>query len=235
MELKMETRKPRSKNNSLKQHDILKNIPLFSCLNDEEISILSQIAVERTYLKNTIIITEGDASTSLYAVCSGKANAISISPDGRQIILNTFRSGDYFGEMSFIDAEPRCATVETRKLTRMLILSRDQFSHILLSNPETSFRLMKGLLGKLRKATSQIEDLVFSDVYGRVSRLLLHLAKPRNDMRMIEEKLTHQEIADMVGSSREMVSRILKELSVGEYIAIKKKVITIKKELPYSW
>ena len=137
MELKMETRKPRSKNNSLKQHDILKNIPLFSCLNDEEISILSQIAVERTYLKNTIIITEGDASTSLYAVCSGKANAISISPDGRQIILNTFRSGDYFGEMSFIDAEPRCATVETRKLTRMLILSRDQFSHILLSNPET--------------------------------------------------------------------------------------------------
>jgi len=235
MDMKMETRKTRSKNNSFKQHDILKNIPLFSCLNDEEISILAQIAVERTYPKNKIIISEGDTSTSLYVVCSGQANAISISPDGRQIILNTFRTGDYFGEMSFIDAEPRCATVETRKLTRMLVLSRDKFSHILLSNPETSFRLMKGLLEKLRKATRQIEDLVFSDVYGRVSRLLIHLAKPRNDTRMIEERLTHQEIADRVGSSREMVSRILKELSVGEYITIQKKIITINKELPYSW
>ncbi|QTA85458.1 Transcriptional regulator, Crp-type [Desulfonema magnum] len=223
------------KNNRLKQYEILKNIPLFSCLNDEEIRALAEIAVERTFSKNTILINEGDTSDALYVVCKGKANAIGIDPNGKQIVLNTFGSGDYFGEMSFIDGEPRCATVETKRLAHLLIIPRDKFNHIITSNPEISFKLMKGLLEKIRKATRQIEDLVFMDVYGRVARLLIQFSEPRDQKRITKEKLTHQEIADMVGASREMVSRILKELSVGDYITIKDRIITINRELPYSW
>lgn len=225
------------KNEKPDQMEMLKNVSLFSYLDDDEIRMLSDISTERTYPKNRIVIFEGDTATSLYVICSGKANAVSISPEGRQIILNTFGPGDYFGEMSFIDGEPRCATVEAREISRMLIIPRDRFSHAFFSNPDISFRLMKGLVRKLRRATLQIGDLVFKDVYGRVARLLMEHSVPSGEKLMIKEKLTHQDIADMVGASREMVSRILGELSNGEFIRIEKKskIMTIEKRLPFSW
>ncbi|MCP4112509.1 MAG: cyclic nucleotide-binding domain-containing protein [Desulfobacteraceae bacterium] len=95
---------------------MLKNIPLFSCLDHDELSALEKIAIQRTYQKNTVLISEGDTGNSLYVVCKGKANAVGTDPDGKQIILNSFGPGDYFGEMSFIDGEPISATVETKKL-----------------------------------------------------------------------------------------------------------------------
>jgi CRP/FNR family cyclic AMP-dependent transcriptional regulator len=215
--------------------NILRNVPLFSCLNDKEVCMLADISVEKTYPKNSILISDGDTTDSLYIICKGKANAVSIDAVGKQIILNTFGPGDYFGEMSFIDGEPRCANIETKKKTWVMIIPRKQFGHILSLNPEISLKLMEGLLQKLRKATRQIEQLVFTDVYGRVVRLLMEISKPEGEKRIIEERPTHQEIADMVGASREMVSRILKELSLGDYIIIERKTVTINKKFPYAW
>lgn len=212
--------------------DVFKNIPLFSCLGKYEIRLLEEIAVEKSYKKNTIIINEGDTGNSLYVVLSGKAQAISADESGKEIVLNVFGKDDYFGEMSFIDGEPRCAAVRTKENSRLLIISGDKFKNILMSNPEFMFMIMKGLLQKIRTATRQIETLAFRNGYERVSRLLMGMAKPYDDKMIIDERLTQQTIADRVGISREIVNRIMKELSVGGFVTTQKGTIIIHKILP---
>jgi len=217
----------------MKPYDILKEVPLFSCLDDHELREMAEIAIEKTFPKDTIIIHEGDTSTSMYVVLTGKAHAIAMNEaDGKQIVLNEFEQGDYFGEMSFLDAEPRCATVKTREKTRFLVLSDEKFRKILTSKPDIYSRLIKGLLQKLRKATRQVEELAFHDVYKRVVLLLKRLAISEDGKQIVRQKMTMKEIGEMVGASREMISKIMKELSDGGYITIHKDSIVIHKPLP---
>lgn len=213
---------------------MLKNIPLFSCLNDHELDALSKVAVKKTFPKNTILFTEGDTTNSLYIICSGKVKVTINNNEGKEVILSMLGSGEYFGEMALLDGEPRSACVITKESTELLIISKEDFMDIFSSNP-IAFSLLKGLSKRLREANKKIESLALLDVYGRVARLLIQLAKPKDQNLVIEDKMTHQEIANMIGSSREMVSIILKELSNGGYITIEKKFITINKKLPYSW
>ena len=146
--------------------------------------------------------------------------------------MSTQRAGEYFGEMSLIDKEPRSATIMTKEPTQMLIIHRDDFLKVFNTNPDMVYDLFRVLLKRLRKSTDKVESLAFKDVYGRIAILLTRLAKPEDDKWVIDEKLTHSEIANRIGSSREMVSKILKELSTGGYIATDKKRITIYKQLP---
>ncbi|MDQ1330919.1 MAG: Crp/Fnr family transcriptional regulator [Thermodesulfobacteriota bacterium] len=220
---------------TLKQAGILKNIPIFSCLHDDELYELTNVAIKKSFLKNTILISEGDSTDSLYVVCSGKVKAIITDEHGKEVILSIFGPGEYFGELAFIDGEHRSASIITREPTEVLIISRDGLRDILSSNPNLAFNLLVGVVKRLREATKQIEGLALMDVYGRVARLLVHLAKSQGEKHIIEEKLTHQEIANMTGSSREMVSRIFKDLIAGGYISVENKLITINKSLPYSW
>jgi CRP/FNR family cyclic AMP-dependent transcriptional regulator len=213
---------------------MLKNIPLFSSLNDQELDALSKVAVKKTFPKNTILFSEGDRSDSLYVICSGKIKVTINDREGNEVILAMLGPGEYFGEMALLDSEPRSACAITKEPTQLLIFSKNDFMDIFSSNP-IAFNLLKGLITRLREANKKIESLALLDVYGRVARLLIQLAKPQNQKMVIEDKLTHQEIANMVGSSREMVSIILKELSNGGYITIDKKQITINRKLPYSW
>jgi CRP/FNR family cyclic AMP-dependent transcriptional regulator len=213
---------------------MLKNIPLFSSLNDQELDALSKVAVKKTFPKNTILFSEGDRSDSLYVICSGKIKVTINDREGNEVILAMLGPGEYFGEMALLDSEPRSACAITKESTQLLIFSKNDFMDIFSSNP-IAFNLLKGLITRLREANKKIEGLALLDVYGRVARLLIQLAKPQNQKMVIEDKLTHQEIANMVGSSREMVSIILKELSNGGYITIDKKQITINRKLPYSW
>ena len=219
----------------LKPTEILKNIPIFSSLNDDDLSELSMAAVKKAFLKNTVLLNEGDETDSLYIICSGKVKAIINDENGKEVILSIFGPGEYFGEIAFIDGERRSATVITREPTEVLIISSGVFRDIFSSNPNMAFNLLVGAVKRLREATKQIESLALMDVYGRVARLLVNYAKPKGDKLFIEEKLTHQEIANMTGSSREMVSRIFKDLLTGEYISIENRHITINKPLPYSW
>jgi CRP/FNR family cyclic AMP-dependent transcriptional regulator len=219
----------------LKQAGILKNIPIFSCLHDDELYELTNVAVKKAFPKNTILISEGDKTDSLYVIYSGKVKAIITDENGKEVILSIFGPGEYFGELAFIDGEQRSATIITREPTEVLIISRDGLRDILSSNPNLAFNLLVGVVKRLREATKQIEGLALMDVYGRVARLLVHLAKAEGEKHVIEEKLTHQEIANMTGSSREMVSRIFKDLIAGGYITVENKQITINKHLPYSW
>ncbi|MBU1180961.1 MAG: Crp/Fnr family transcriptional regulator [Proteobacteria bacterium] len=219
----------------MKPAEILKNIPIFSFLNDDDLSELSMAAVKKTFLKNTVLLNEGDETDSLYIICSGKVKAIINDEHGKEVILSIFGPGEYFGEIAFIDGERRSATIMTREPTEVLIISSGVFRDIFSSNPDMAFNLLVGAVKRLREATKQIESLALMDVYGRVARLLVNYAKPKGDKLFIEEKLTHQEIANMTGSSREMVSRIFKDLLTGEYISIENRHITINKPLPYSW
>jgi len=213
---------------------MLKNIPLFSCLTDSELTAIEKVAVKKTFPKNTILLSEGDSTDALYVICEGKVKVTIDDNEGKELILSILGTGEYFGEMSLLDDEPRSASVTTKETTQLLIISKNDFMGFFSSNP-IALNLLKDLIKRLREANKKIESLGLLDVYGRVARILNQFAKSQEGKMVIEEKLTHQEIANMIGSSREMVSIILKELSNGGYITIDKKLITINKKLPYSW
>ena len=213
---------------------MLKNIPLFSSLTDSELTAIEKVAVKKTFPKNTILLSEGDSTDALYVICEGKVKVTIDDNEGKELILSILGTGEYFGEMALLDDEPRSASVTTKETTQLLIISKNDFMGFFSSNP-IALNLLKDLIKRLREANKKIESLGLLDVYGRVARILNQFAKSQEGKMVIEEKLTHQEIANMIGSSREMVSLILKELSNGEYITIDKKLITINKKLPYSW
>ena len=213
---------------------MLKNIPLFSSLTDSELTAIEKVAVKKTFPKNTILLSEGDSTDALYVICEGKVKVTIDDNEGKELILSILGTGEYFGEMALLDDEPRSASVTTKETTQLLIISKNDFMGFFSSNP-IALNLLKDLIKRLREANKKIESLGLLDVYGRVARILNQFAKSQEGKMVIEEKLTHQEIANMIGSSREMVSIILKELSNGGYITIDKKLITINKKLPYSW
>ena len=215
--------------------DMLKNIPLFSCLEDPEIEFLEKVMKKKSFPKNSIIFSEGEDSDSVYIIKKGKVKAIVADENGKEITLNIHGPGEYFGEMSFIDGEPRSATIITKEPAEFMMIMRDDFKKVLSSNPDMAFNMLKGVTHLLRQATHKIENLAFLDVYGRLCNVLKQYAKPKGEKLVVEEKLTHQELANIVGSSREMISRILKELVDGGYLAIDKKQITIQKKLPSSF
>lgn len=214
---------------------MLREIPLFSRLDDKALGNLEKAAIRRAYPKNTILISKGDKSDQLFVVLKGKLKVSITDASGKEIIMSLLGAGDYFGEMAMIDGESRSATIVTTQASEVLTISRDDFHRTLMSSPELMFELLKVLARKVRIATDKLESLAFEDVYGRLVKLLIQLAKPHEDVWIVEDSLTHQEIANMIGSSREMVTRILKALTSGGYISIDRKRITIKRKLPASF
>lgn len=219
----------------MKEVELLRQIPIFSCLDEASLERLAQVAIRKKYPRNTVLLSEGDVTDSLYVIVSGKVKTIINDENGREIILSISGPGDYFGEMALIDGEPRSATIVTREACQLFIFSKEDLRGLLRSNPDMVFTLLKGLVRRLRDTDKKIESLALMDVYGRIAQLLIQMAEPRDGALVVHEPLTHQEIANMVGASREMVSRILNELGRGGYISVEKKVITLHKKLPYSW
>ncbi len=211
---------------------MLERVSLFHDLDQNEITELEAIGQERSVAKNTMVINEGDDTDCLYIILKGKAHALRSDESGRQFIVNRFGPYDYFGEMSFFDRHARCATVITKEKCTLMILPRKAFFSFAAQHPEIYSNVIRALLDKLRKATQQIEELAFLDVYGRLARVLI---ENKNAEGVIEEKLTQQELADMVGSSRETVNRIFNELVAGGYIVKEMGKIKIQKKLPYSF
>jgi len=214
---------------------MLREIPLFSRLDDKALGNLEKAAIRRAYPKNTILISKGDQSDQLFVVLKGKLKVSITDASGKEIIMSLLGAGDYFGEMAMIDGESRSATIVTTQASEVLTISRDDFHRTLMSSPELMFELLKVLARKVRIATDKLESLAFEDVYGRLVKLLIQLARPHEDVWIVEDRLTHQEIANMIGSSREMVTRILKALTSGGYISIDRKRITIKRKLPATF
>ncbi len=211
---------------------MLERVPMFNNIDLHACKELEAIGLRRLYRKNTVVITEGDDTNSLYILLSGSANAIQSDQSGRQLVINRFQPYDAFGEMSFLDGSPRSASVVTNTPCEVMIIPRKRFQALVAERPEIAWDIILYLLSRLRQATRQINDLAFLDVYGRLAHFL---EQNQNKDGVVSEKLTQQEIADIIGSSRETVSRIFSELKAGQFIATRKGSIIIKKKLPYNF
>ena len=197
-------------------------------LSGMELRALAAQGVIKAFPKNAIIVSEGDETDSFYVIISGRVKVFVSDEEGREIVLATQGPGDYFGEM-VLDGGPRSASVMTLEAFALRGHPEKKFHDFLLTHPAFSTHLIEKLIRRTRALTENVKSLALMDVYGRVARLLLELAVEEDGKLVIDEKLTQQDIASRVGASREMISRIFKDLAAGGYISIEKKRITIHK------
>ena len=210
---------------------MLEQVPMFADIDRRDILDLEAQCLERQVPKNTLVISEGDRTDSLYILLKGSARALRTDESGRQFVVNRFDPLDTFGEMSLFDRNARCATVITKTRCTLMVLPRKAFFDFAARHTGIYRNMIKTLLEKLRKATAQIGELAFLDVYGRLVRFLI---ENQDADGVIQEKLTQQDLADIVGSSRETVCRIYNELAAGGYLTKEKGLLKILKRLPYS-
>ena len=213
----------------------LKAVPFFTQLSEHELDVVRAIATEKNYPKNAVVLTEGEMGDSLFMIQSGKVKVFIGDPDGREMILKILGPGDFFGEMSMIDKQPRSASVTTLEGCTFLVMTHAAFEKCIEQAPRIANMVMRILAQRMREADKKIGTLALMDVYGRVASTLLELAVPIDGKLMVGEKLSQQDLANMVGASREMVNRILKDLSDRGFISVESKAITIiNRELPPS-
>ena len=205
---------------------VLQKVPLFHSLPEAEIAPFGDLMRERSYPKGSVILFEDDPGDALYVVASGQVKVVLIGEDGREVILSVLGEGTFFGEMALLDDEPRSAHVIAMEDSVVLALRREDFRARLRASPEVGIALLKELSRRLRRADDQIGSLVLLDVNGRVAELLVRLATEEGGER-ITRKVTHATIAQMIGSSRETVSRTMRELQDRGLIAVTRQDITL--------
>lgn len=188
----------------------------------------------QNYRKDVVIIQEGDYGDTLYIVLAGRVKVFATGENEREVVLDAHGPGEYVGEMA-LDGGPRSASVITVEPTICSVVTRVTLKEHIAKHPEFAFELLAKVIRRARRATTNVKHLALLDVYGRVARLFNALAVEQDGARVIPEKLTHQEIAARVGSSREMVSRLMKDLERGGYLESTAKRITLKKPLPPAW
>ncbi len=206
---------------------VLRRVPLFAELSDGEIARLGDLARDRSYPRNSVILFEDDPGDALYVVISGLVKVVLIGEDGREVILSVLKEGDFFGEMSLIDDQPRSAHVIAMEDSSLLVMRREDFQHRLREAPGVAIGMLRAMSRRLREADEKIGGLVLLDVNGRVAKLLLGMAD-ENDGVHITRRVTHHTIAQMVGSSRETVSRTMRDLVDRGLIEVTRKAITIR-------
>ena len=192
--------------------DLIRRVPLFSMLTNEQAQGIADNVVKRRFRRGEIVVEQGKKSNALFILLTGRARVLTADSRGREVILAVLQPGDYVGEMSLIDNEAHSATVRSEVQTDMLILGRAEFARCLPENSSLSYAIMRGLVQRLRSADRQIESLALLDVYGRVARTLLDMAEDDNGVKVIRGKVSRQDLAKVVGASREMVSRVMKDL-----------------------
>jgi CRP/FNR family cyclic AMP-dependent transcriptional regulator len=189
----------------------------------------------RSMARNTVFIQEGETGDSLYVILSGRVKVFVADADGREMVLDFHGPGDYVGEMS-LDGRPRSASVMAVEPTVCSALTREALRAAIVANPDLAMNLICTLIERARIATENVRSLALMDVYGRVARLLLSLAVEQPGGKMlVPERLTQQDIADRVGASRDMVSRIFKDLTTGGYVTVVDRQITINRKPPARW
>ena len=201
---------------------MLRNVPLFAVLDEVQLNALAGVISRRSLLKNRVVLQAGDPTDSLYIVISGRTKVQMADDEGKEVILAVLGPGDFFGEMGLIDDEPRAASVLTTEPCEFVVITKDDFNALLKNNFEIAMVIMRGLVKRLREADRKIESLALLDVYGRVARVLLEFSETTpGGEKIVKGKLPRQDIAKMIGASREMVSRVMKGLEVGGYIEVR--------------
>jgi CRP/FNR family cyclic AMP-dependent transcriptional regulator len=189
----------------------------------------------RSYPAQSILINEGDSSDTLFIVLSGRVKVYSNNADGKEIVITTHGAGEYVGELA-IDGGVRSASVMTLEPTTCSVVSGANLREFVAEHPDFALHLIHKLIRSVREATESVKSLALEDVYERVVRLLGELSDPIDgSQREVRERLTQQDIADRVGASREMVSRIFKDLTTGGYLDEESGRIVIVRKLPAAW
>ena len=217
--------------------DLLKGVELFSELNEEQLGMIANLVIVKNFNRDETVVLEGDDSVqALYLIATGSVQVYMTGIDGRETILSFLERGDFFGEMSLIDGEPRSASVRTVTDAKLLVIHRESFLSLIRKTPEIAMALMSELCKRLRKANKQIGSLSTMSVSGRVAGTLLNLMQERgvrihtdngNMVTVIHNRPTQQQLADMSGTTRETVSRICSLLVKTNAIAMTGKDIVI--------
>ena len=208
---------------------MLDQVEIFHGLKADELQALDATSSTRSFPKNTVVIHENDPADSLFVIESGKVKVYCSDKNGKEFIMNTLGPGDYFGELALLDDSTRSASVRTVEKSDFRIVMKEDFNRVLDDHPNITRQ-------RVRKLTADVKSLALQDVYGRVANVLMDLSEERGDGTLfIPEKLTQQDIADRVGASREMVARILKDLTIGEYIRFEGRHIIINTRLPAKY
>jgi CRP/FNR family transcriptional regulator, cyclic AMP receptor protein len=207
--------------------DILRRVPLFENLPETDLQSFAELARERSYPRGSVIVFEDDPGDALYVVATGQVKVVLVAEDGREVILSVLGPGDFFGEMAILDDGPRSAHVIAMEESNLLILRRDDFYARIRAMPEVAISLLKEISRRLRRADEKIGSLVLLDVNGRLAHLLLRLAEEEQGDR-ITRRLTHHTIAQMIGSSRETVSRAMRGLVERSVIEVTRSDILLR-------
>ncbi len=214
--------------------DFLRNVSLFESLDQQELEALSDVTFTRTFSKDNVIILAEEEGDTLFILKKGKVKVSIVSEGGREVILSLLGPGSVFGELSLLDGKPRSANVVATEETDLLMLRRADFLQLIYKTPQIATALLAELATRMRKTDRQIEGLDLLDVTSRISDTLLQLATEQGaetaDGVTIESRPTHQELANMSGTTRETVSRVLKRLEGQGYINRNGRKITILRE-----
>jgi CRP/FNR family transcriptional regulator, cyclic AMP receptor protein len=203
-------------------------------LPPDALQALAASAVVRRYPKNAVLINEGEQGDTLFIVLSGRLKVYASNEAGKEIVIDFHGPGECVGEMS-IDGSPRSASVVTTEASTCAIVSREHFREFIRERPDFAMYLIGKLIERARRATDNVKSLALSDVYGRLVRLLNGLARDVEGRMVVSERFTQQEMAERVGSSRDMITRLMKDLVAGGYLAVEDRSIVILKRLPPAW
>lgn len=212
------------------------SLPLDDTLSEPLLAEVAARGGTRTFPAHAILINEGDTTDSLYIVLSGRVKVYASSDEGRDVVLAEHGPGEYFGELSF-DGGRRSVSVMAMEPCTCRVVQGPQLREFLAAHPDFAMHLALKLSRMVRRLTEQVKSLALQDVYGRMVRVLMELsdAEGAAGERVVRQRLTQQDIADRVGSSREMVNRVMKELTAGGYVSVRDGRHVIHRKLPAAW
>jgi len=192
----------------------LRTFSLFQGLPDERLTNVTRCAMMRRVPRGQAVVHAGDQPDYVYFVLTGSLKVLVSDEDGREVILTILGQGEIFGEMGIFDEQPRSASVVAVQPADLVMISKQDFKQLMRDDFDIAWRLMCNLADRLRNADRKIESLALMDVYGRVAHLLLEMAEQKDGQTIVTRKISKQDIAKMIGASREMVSRVMKDLGM---------------------
>ncbi|MBM3114679.1 Crp/Fnr family transcriptional regulator [Jeongeupia naejangsanensis] len=210
----------------------LTQLPIFEQFSDSDLEIVFNAAVKRQLPKGTFLFREGDPGEAMYVLVEGRTRSFTSDNQGKEFVFTIGEPGDVFGEISMLDEEPRSWSTQTEEDSTFLMFTKQDFRTAIDTYPQLKDKLILNLARMIRQLSTTMKNLALLDVYGRVRALFETMIIEIDGVTMISEPLTQQAIADRVGSSREMIARILKELVFGGYVRLENKRIILLQKLP---
>jgi CRP/FNR family cyclic AMP-dependent transcriptional regulator len=200
---------------------VLKSVPMFAAFGEDQLRALAPAVMRRDAPRGSVIMAEGDRVDSLYIVVSGRLKVMMGEADGKEMILGILGPGEIFGEMGLIDDGPRSASVIAIEPCELLVVTKRLFKKCLVENSEVAMAVLRVVVRRLREADRKMGSLAMLDVYGRVARLLLDLSEDVDGQKVVTKRLTKQDIGRMIGASREMVTKVMKDLEMSGYFEVR--------------